>query len=425
MAVKAALIMGLCALLVSATPYQDNGLITIPLRKRASLVKADGTFHYEKAIQHNVKTINKYIQLITNVQRNTGRLPANVTEIRPLAIYSTRANEVSGKLKRQSVSLDGLESDSEWAGLVAIGTPPTTFLIDFDTGSSDLWVPSSACKGCQTKNRYNSASSSTSEEKPGKFNIEYQDGSSSSGPIFTDTVAVGGIKATGQYLAAVTTESSEFEEGTIDGLMGMAFPALSNLGQNPFFVTAFNQKHVSQNVFGFKLAVATAESELHLGGTNTALYEGALEYHKVTSQEGFWQIGGAKAVVNGKTAVSGFQTVIDSGTTIMYGPSSAVKKVYAAIGGAKVFDVENGYYSYPCASPPKLAFSWGGKSWTVSADNFNLGETEENSGRCIGALAGQDVGLGDQVWLLGDSFMKNVYTAFSFEKNSVGFAVLK
>ncbi|KAI0650082.1 acid protease [Trametes meyenii] len=425
MAFKAAVLVGICALLVSATPYQDNGPVTIPLRRRASLIKADGTFHYEKAIQHNAKTINKYIQLITNVQRNTGRLPANVTDIRPLAIYSSPTSGVSMKLKRQNVSLAGLESDSEWAGLVAIGTPPTTFLIDFDTGSSDLWVPSSACKDCQSKNRYNSASSSTSREVPGKFNIEYGDGSSSSGPIYTDTVTVGGIKATGQYLAAVTTESSEFEEDPINGLMGMAFPALSNLGQDPFFVTASKQKHVPQNVFGFKLAVATAASELYLGGTNTALYKGALEYHKVTSQEGFWQIGEARALVNGKTTVSGFQTVIDSGTTIMYGPPSAVEKVYAAIKGAKLFDATNGYYSYPCASPPKLAFSWGGKSWAVSADNFSLGETEENSGQCIGALAGQDVGLGDNVWLLGDSFMKNVYTAFSFDKNSVGFATLK
>ena len=28
------------------------------------------------------------------------------------------------------------------------------------------------------------------------------------------------------------------------------------------------------------------------------------------------------------------------------------------------------------------------------------------------------------MWLLGDSFMKNVYTAFSVDKNAVGFAAL-
>ena len=44
---------------------------------------------------------------------------------------------------------------------------------------------------------------------------------------------------------------------------------------------------------------------------------------------------------------------------------------------------------------------------------------------CVGAIAGQDLGLGRNTWLLGDSFMKNVYTKFSFETNAVSFAQLK
>ena len=56
--------------------------------------------------------------------------------------------------------------------------------------------------------------------------------------------------------------------------------------------------------------------------------------------------------------------------------------------------------------------------------SFNLGETSTGSGKCVGALAGQDLGLGNNVWLLGDSFMKNVYTAFSFDDDAVGFAEL-
>lgn len=43
---------------------------------------------------------------------------------------------------------------------------------------------------------------------------------------------------------------------------------------------------------------------------------------------------------------------------------------------------------------------------------------------CVGALVGQDMGLGEGVWLVGDSFMKNVYSVFSFEQNAVGFAAL-
>ena len=61
---------------------------------------------------------------------------------------------------------------------------------------------------------------------------------------------------------------------------------------------------------------------------------------------------------------------------------------------------------------------------SVNASSFNLGPRQDGSGLCIGALVGQDMGLGTNVWLVGDSFMKNVYTVFSFEQSAVGFAAL-
>ncbi|EED77425.1 predicted protein [Postia placenta Mad-698-R] len=169
--------------------------------------------------------------------------------------------------------------------------------------------------------------------------------------------------------------------------------------------------------------LASSGSELYLGGTDTSLYTGAIEYHTVTGS-GFWQASGAKVYANNNLGGSGFQTVIDSGTTIMYGPPSAVKAFYAQVPGSQVYDSSNGFYSFPCNSVPKVAFNWGGKNWTVSAANFNLGKTSSTSNQCVGALAGENLGLGNNVWLLGDSFMKNVYSVFSFDKNSVGFATL-
>ena len=66
--------------------------------------------------------------------------------------------------------------------------------------------------------------------------------------------------------------------------------------------------------------------------------------------------------------IAKFQTIIDSGTTIMYGPPSAVKKLYAKVSGSGVYDSSEGYYYYPCSSPPTLSFSWGGKKWEISSD---------------------------------------------------------
>jgi cathepsin D len=155
-----------------------------------------------------------------------------------------------------------------------------------------------------------------------------------------DTVSVAGIKATQQYFSPVTNLSSSFANDPVDGILGLAFPAISNMNENPFFNTANAQGTVEANQFGFFLA--SSGSELYLGGSNDAKYSGTPEFKKIDSSSGFWQITGAEAKVGSSTAVSGFETIIDSGTTIMYGPPAAVKEVYAKVAGSAVFDSTNG-----------------------------------------------------------------------------------
>lgn len=72
--------------------------------------------------------------------------------------------------------------------------------------------------------------------------------------VSQDTVDVAGIKAKAQYFSPVTTLSSSFENDPIDGILGLAFPAISNLNQSPFFNTANKDGTVKSNQFGFFLA---------------------------------------------------------------------------------------------------------------------------------------------------------------------------
>ena len=63
------------------------------------------------------------------------------------------------------------------------------------------------------------------------------------------------------------------------------------------------------------------------------------------------------------------RTIIDSGTTLIYGPPEIVAKLYLNIPGSAVFQQNNAFYTFPCANvPSNVAFSWGGKQWTISAD---------------------------------------------------------
>ncbi|KAJ7160975.1 acid protease [Mycena filopes] len=425
-----AVTLAISALAIPAadTPPPATRSTAIPLRKRALLTQSNGVFDKDKAIAATVGTINKHRQNLVNLEKNKGASAFNVgAVIRPLATIpeEVRARMESRAEKRQAEPLTDQEDGLEYTGTVSIGTPGQKFVIDFDTGSADLWVPSSSCTSstCSSKSKFKAASSSTATKKSGTFKIAYGDGSTVSGPVYTDKVSVAGVEATGQTFSPVTTLSSSFADDPTDGILGLAFPAISNLNENPFFNTAVAQGSVTASQFGFFLA--NNGSELFLGGSNSKLFTGKPEFHDVDGTSGFWQIGSATAKVGSSTAVSDIDTIIDSGTTLAYGPPAMVKTLYDKVPGSALFDEQNGYYSFPCATPPEIAFSWGGADWAISADSINLGTTEDGSDQCVGALAGQDIGLGSNVFLLGDVFMSSVYTVFDFEdQGSVGFAAL-
>ncbi|KAJ7033552.1 acid protease [Mycena alexandri] len=424
---RADLLLGIALALSVVSPATGESAAgtTIPLRKRSSLTGADGVFNQSKAVAATHRTVNKHRQNRITLQENRGHLIGRDSGIAPASLPADLESRLVPRAeKHQLEALTELESGREWAGTITIGTPGQPFLVDFDTGSADLWVPSSSCTGlpCTGKSKYNATKSSTSLKQSGSFSILYGDGGTVSGPVYSDTVTVAGVTVKNQFFGPATALSPDFATDPIDGIFGLALPILSKIRKFPFFANAAAQESVRVSQFSFYLA--DNGSELYLGGTDPTKYTGKVEFHNVDAYEGYWQPTGAKVKVGSGTILTKLETIIDSGSTIIYGDPAAIQQIYAAVPGAQPFEEAKGYYTFPCDSPPVISFNWGGKDWEISADNVNLGLAAVDSPDCVAALAALDLGFGPDVFILGDAFMRNVYSVFDMGREAVGFAAL-
>ncbi|KDQ07014.1 hypothetical protein BOTBODRAFT_181072 [Botryobasidium botryosum FD-172 SS1] len=390
-----------------ALPTQPTG-IAIPIQKRVSSGTPQGVANIASLKAQVNKLSGKYATTLAAYETNTG------------GAHPAAASSARNATKRATSGGEALTDAQEelWFGTISVGTPAKQYTIDFDTGSSDLFIPSSSCKNCGSHTTYNP--SKTSKDLRKEFSLSYGDGSTTSGEQYSDTVTVAGLTATGQTLGAATSYSDSFTNGPTDGLMGLAFPSLSSYPATPFFNTLISQKKVAAGAFSFFLG--ESGSELFLGGSDQAHYTGDINWNAVT-QEGYWQIALDSVKIGSKAAVSGLQSIIDSGTTLIVGDTASVATFYKAVPGSQDLSstVGQGFYGFPCNKVPSVSFTFGGKSYPVDPQFFNLGPASQGSSTCVGALMGQDLG---DFWVVGDVFMRSVYTTFDFDNSRVGFATL-
>lgn len=285
--------------------------------------------------------------------------------------------------------------------------------VDFDTGSSDLFLPGTKCTGanCRGHKLYNTAASSTAVDQRRTFSLAFGDGSTVSGEQFDDTVTIAGLTATGQRVGAASVYSAGFSlaESPPDGLMGMAFQAISDFNAPPVFQTFVSQGQTTSPIFGFTLL--DNGGELFLGGTDTSKFTGSLTFSSLITSPAFWEISLQGATVGTKSIFTrAVDAIVDTGTTLIIGDTTNVKAIYAAIPGSKDASatVGDGFFTVPCNSiPSNVALTLGGKKFTISADSFNFGQVSAGSADCVGGIVADD---SEGFWILGDVFLRNVYT---------------
>ncbi|XP_058926493.1 pepsin A-like [Kogia breviceps] len=313
--------------------------------------------------------------------------------------------------------------DMEYFGTIGIGTPPQHFTVIFDTGSSNLWVPSIYCssRACSNHNRFNPQKSSTFKGTNNTVSIAYGTGSMT-GVLGYDTVQVAGLSDTNQIFGLSETEpGSSLYYAAFDGILGLAYPSISSSGATPVFDNMWNQGLVSQDLFSVYLSKDDKSgSVVQFGGIDSSYYTGTLNWVPVSS-EGYWQITVDSITMYGQpiACINGCQAIVDTGTSLLAGPTSAISNIQSYIGAT-----EDPYGSMviscsSISSLPDIIFTINGVQYPVPPTAYIL----QSQGGCVSGFQGMNIPtFSGELWILGDIFIRQYYTVFDRANNQVGLA---
>uniref|UniRef100_A0A8C0I4T4 Napsin-A n=1 Tax=Balaenoptera musculus TaxID=9771 RepID=A0A8C0I4T4_BALMU len=299
----------------------------------------------------------------------------------------------------------------QYYGEIGLGTPPQNFSVVFDTGSSNLWVPSVRCHffslPCWVHHRFNSKASSSFRPNGTKFAIQYGTGRLD-GILSEDKLTIGGITGASVIFGEALWEPSlVFTFAHFDGVLGLGFPVLAVGGVRPPLDRLVDQGLLDKPVFSFYLnrdPEAADGGELVLGGSDPAHYIPPLTFVSVTIPA-YWQIHMERVEVGtGLTLCArGCAAILDTGTSLITGPTEEIRALQAATGGVPLLMGE----VRTCLLPP-----W--RVWfNLTAQDYVIQIARGGVRLCLSGFQALDMPPpAGPLWILGDVFLRSYVAVF-------------
>ncbi|KAF7980973.1 hypothetical protein HWV62_35772 [Athelia sp. TMB] len=284
------------------------------------------------------------------------------------------------------------------------------FSLVVDTGSSNTWV------GAGTK--FNGGISTGKSVSVGYGSGKF------AGTEYTDSVTIGSATVNAQSIGVAST-SSGFTG--VDGIVGFGPVDLTLLTVSgaltvPTFLDNLkSQGTISNEILGVYFAPEfgsdsdDANGELTFGGVDSSKYTGSLTYTPKSSAGSVGPYWGIEASISfgGKSLGSGLPAIVDTGTTLIYIPSSAYNS-FLSVGGGTT-DIFSGLAKFDTKPTQTFSFTIGGKDFDLTPDQYlvptaqydNLGLSGSASYSYIG-----DGGSKDVDFTIGQKFLENYYSVY-------------
>jgi hypothetical protein len=213
----------------------------------------------------------------------------------------------------------------------------------------------------------------------------------------------------------------------MDGILGLGRgDNLEMATKAPGFVEVLKTSGViSSKLYGIHYSRASDglnDGELNFGELNKDRYDGDINYLSTeNASAGLWEVSLDDAGVDGKAI--GFESklaVMDTGTSWIWVPPTDAKAFHDLIPGAKGSGTDSVSYTVPCSSKQVLWLQFNGQKYNISQADW-MGPDENNDGLCDSRILGRQYNPNNpNSWLVGDTFLKNVYSVYDFDNNQFG-----
>ncbi|KZV93355.1 acid protease [Exidia glandulosa HHB12029] len=356
----------------------------------------------------------------------------------PLERVSVRKSSSRAPGRRQE-----LQDADEFAYLLTISVGDQRFPVVLDSGSSDLWIASTECASAAEARvaTYNASLSRSFSNSTLPFELRYLTGAVH-GSIGWETVLFGPFLVARQTFALVNSaDALDLAQSHNSGILGLAFTnraAIDAKAGTTLLENVLTHVDEADRFFGVRLAreggvnasnssfsvgqldesVASRSAEIAFSAVFPTAAGDAYDYwklplHHLTVDLGSGPFQFDLSPSKMPNAPEGANVaVLDTGTTLVLGPSADIARFYALLGDA-ARQVDGGLWEIKCSRRVGLSFALGDvkgeslREYVVHPFDVSWGG-EHYLGWCLGGLQANDkVISGD--WLLGDTFLRNVY----------------
>ncbi|KAI5968602.1 hypothetical protein CANMA_002347 [Candida margitis] len=311
-----------------------------------------------------------------------------------------------------------------------IGSHKEKITVVVDTGSSDLWVPSSEAKcledsKCRSEGTYSVEKSKSSKPLNQPFSIEYPDNETASGVYVQDSVEIGKTTVSNQQFAVANTSTAGM------GVLGIGLQSDEQTKDNYVNFVFSLKKQGSISKAGYSLYLPEKEKKsgtILFGGIDEEKYSGNLTQFEVSSDK--LSVPLQSVSYSGKDNKNETEAIIDSGSTFSFLPSGIVGGIADALNGSYsdslgvyVVDCKNrgkksGYLSFNFENDTSIMAPLSHFVLRLKQIKHHVPDYEKNH-------CGLSIFPSDDETVLGDNFLRSAYISVDLEDKQVGLAQVK